>query len=118
MKMDRQAADTVFRRSFGAFFYRAFEILNPGQRLIENWHADALCYALEQMMAGESRNRLIINLPPRTLKSQIVSVCFVAWVLGQNPSARIICASYSLELFVQAIQKSWRTSSLATARLL
>jgi hypothetical protein len=98
MTMDRQAADTVFQQSFGAFFYRAFEILNPGQRLIPNWHIDAVCYATEQMVTGESAHRLVLNQPPRTLKSQIVSVCLPAWILGRNPCARIICASYSEDL--------------------
>jgi predicted phage terminase large subunit-like protein len=98
MKIDRQSADVVFRNSFGAFFYRAFEVLNPGKRLIPNWHIDSVCYATEQMVRGESGNRLVLNLPPRTLKTQIVSACLPAWILGRNPRARIICASYSEDL--------------------
>jgi predicted phage terminase large subunit-like protein len=98
MKIDRKVADAVYRTSFGAFCYRAFEVLNPAQALISNWHIDAVCYALEQMVGGESKNRLVLNMPPRTLKSSIVSVCLVAWLLGRNPGARIICASYSEEL--------------------
>jgi hypothetical protein len=46
MKTKRQIADAVFRNSFGAFCYRAFEVLHPGQQLIPNWHIDAVCYAL------------------------------------------------------------------------
>jgi hypothetical protein len=42
--------------------------------------------------------RLIVNLPPRSLKSYLVSVAWVAWLLGRKPSLRIICASYSEEL--------------------
>jgi predicted phage terminase large subunit-like protein len=42
--------------------------------------------------------RLIINLPPRSLKSHSVSVAFVAWLLGHDPSAQVICASYGQEL--------------------
>src|SRR6266849_6032183 len=92
MKVERQLADVLFRNSFGAFFYRAFEILNPEKRLIPNWHIEAVCHAVEQMVKGESGNRLVINLPPRTLKSQIVSVCLPAWLLGRDPAVRIICA--------------------------
>jgi predicted phage terminase large subunit-like protein len=98
MEATRKVADALFRMSFGAFFYRAFEFLNPGQRLVENWHVEALCYATEQMVIGESAKRLVINLPPQSLKSQIVSVALPAWMLGRNPAARIICVSYNEEL--------------------
>jgi hypothetical protein len=68
MKLDRNAADAVYRNNFGAFTYAAFEVVNPGQRLIANWHIDCLCYQLEKMVMGQSTNRLVLNLPPRTLK--------------------------------------------------
>jgi hypothetical protein len=42
--------------------------------------------------------RLIINLPPRCLKSHCASVAFVAWMLGHEPSKHIICASYAQDL--------------------
>jgi len=48
-------------------------------------------------MAG-ALPRLVLNLPPRTLKSFLVSVCLPAWLLGRDPSARIICASYAEDL--------------------
>src|SRR5260370_5225847 len=98
MKIDRDLADAVYRTHFGAFVYRAFEALNPGQRLIPNWHIDCICYQVQQMVAGEARKRLILNLPPRTLKSFIVSEALPAWLLGPGPSTPIICASYSDEL--------------------
>src|SRR5260370_31468759 len=50
------------------------------------------------MVPGDARKRLVLNLPPRTLKSFIVSVALPAWLLGRVPSTRIICASYSDEL--------------------
>jgi predicted phage terminase large subunit-like protein len=98
MKLDRNAADAVYRNNFGAFTYAAFEVVNPGQRLIPNWHIDCICYQLERMVMGQSTNRLVLNLSPRTLKSFVVSVCLVAWLLGRNPSSRIICASYAEDL--------------------
>jgi predicted phage terminase large subunit-like protein len=98
MKLDRKAADVVYRNHFGAFVYAAFKVINPGQTLIPNWHIDCLCYQLERMVTGQSSNRLVLNLPPRTLKSFIVSVCLPAWLLGRNPGSRIICASYAEDL--------------------
>ena len=40
----------------------------------------------------------MINLPPRSLKSFLVSIAWVAWMLGRNPSLEIVCASYSEDL--------------------
>jgi predicted phage terminase large subunit-like protein len=98
MNLDRKVADTVYRNNFGAFAYAAFMELNPGTRLIANWHIDAVCHQMQEMVMGRSRRRLVLNLPPRTLKSFLVSVCLPAWILGRNPAAKIICASYSEDL--------------------
>ncbi len=98
MQIDRKLADTVYRRHFGAFVYAAFEALNPSQRLVPNWHIDAVCYCIQQMVTGQNRKRLVLNLPPRSLKSLVVSVCLPAWLLGRDPGVRIICASYSQDL--------------------
>jgi predicted phage terminase large subunit-like protein len=98
MKIDRDLADAIYRTDFGAFTYRAFEALNPGQRLTPNWHIDCICFLIQLMVSGEARRRLVLNLPPRTLKSFIVSVALPGWLLGRVPSTRIICASYSDEL--------------------
>ena len=97
--VDRELLDGMYWSHFGAFTYQAYEALNPGPPLIPNWHIDAICQAaLQQMVTGDARKRLILNLPPRTLKSFIASVALPAWLLGRNPSTRIICASYSDEL--------------------
>ena len=98
MKIDRDLVDAIYRTDFGAFTYRAFEALNPGQRLTPNWHIDCICFLIQLMVSGEARRRLVLNLPPRTLKSFIVSVALPGWLLGRVPSTRIICASYSDEL--------------------
>src|ERR1700719_3777982 len=45
-----------------------------------------------------NRVRLIINLPPRHLKSLLASIAFPAWCLGHDPSAQILCVSYAQEL--------------------
>jgi hypothetical protein len=52
---------------------------------------------LEAVRRGEIK-RLIINLPPRHLKSHCVSVAFVAWLLGHDPTKQVICASYGQDL--------------------
>src|SRR3974390_929108 len=87
----------IVRRDFVAFAQRGFLELNPGQEFQYGWHLEAIASALEQCRTGKLR-RLIINVPPRSLKSHLGSVCFPAWLLGHNPSAQIICASYAQDL--------------------
>ena len=58
---------------------------------------DALSWNLNEVMAGRTR-RLIINMPPRHLKSLAVSVAFPAFLLGHNPRRRIVCISYANDL--------------------
>src|SRR6516162_5666819 len=98
MKFDRRIADALYRVSFGAFAYAAYEVLHPNKPLVPNWHIDCICHHLAAMEAEHLPTRLVVNLPPRSLKSYLVSVAWVAWLLGRRPSLRIICASYSEEL--------------------
>jgi len=97
-KLDRRLAGLIYHNSFGAFCCAAFRILNPSVQLEPNWHIDFLCHSIQNLATNQRGGRLNINLPPRSLKSFIISVCLPAWLLGRNPSARIICASYSEEL--------------------
>jgi len=64
---------------------------------MHNWHIEYISAHLEQIISGNNK-RLIINLPPRSLKSIIVSIAWPAWILGHNPSAKIIVASYAQDL--------------------
>lgn len=94
---DGRLLQAVLRSNFTAFVQKSFNTLSPGQMFIPNWHIDAITYQLERVRRGEVR-RLIINMPPRSLKSIMASVAFPAFVLGQTPWRRLICVSYSGEL--------------------
>ncbi len=91
-----QLYEAVLRRDFASFVGKAATSLVQGD-LAWNWHLDAICHALEQVRLGKTK-RLIINLPPRSLKSVIASVAFPAFVLGHDPRKRIICVSYAQDL--------------------
>jgi len=82
---------------FVAFNHRCFLELNPTTPFDPNWHIEVMCAGLEDCRHGKNR-RLIINVPPRSLKSLTASVAYVAWLLGHNPSAKIISASYGQDL--------------------
>jgi predicted phage terminase large subunit-like protein len=77
-----------------AFTEYAFGVVRPGVAFKSNWHLEAIAEKLSQVASGEVR-RLIITLPPRTLKSLCASVALPAWFLGRNPSERVIVTSYS-----------------------
>lgn len=87
----------LLRNDFRSFIERVFYQLHPSAPFLTNWHIDVMAAELEACLRGETR-RLIINMPPRSLKSMVVSVAFTAFWLGHNPSARIISASYGQDL--------------------
>src|SRR6201982_822629 len=62
-----------------------------------NWHIEAIAAKLADVRKGKIR-RLIINLPPRHLKSLLATIAFPAWCLGHDPSAQILCVSYAQDL--------------------
>jgi hypothetical protein len=73
-----------------------FGRLRPGVEFKPNWHIDAMAHKVGQVASGDIK-RLIITVPPRHLKSIIAPVALPAWYLGQNPSERVVCVSYSAE---------------------
>ena len=74
------------------FIEFAFGVVNPGTTFVPNWHLEAMAHALERCARGECK-RLIITIPPRYGKSLATSVAFPAWLLGIDPSLRIVCVS-------------------------
>jgi predicted phage terminase large subunit-like protein len=96
-KWEAEYFDGELRRSLASFITRSFLAVVPGQQYVHNWHIDAMAWHLEQCYRGAIK-RLVISLPPRSLKSICTSVAFPAWVLGQDPTKRILCASYTESL--------------------
>src|SRR5690606_29559986 len=91
------ALDLLAADHFPSFIARCFGTVDPGSLFLGNWHIDLMAEYLEAVRRGEIR-RLIINVPPRSLKSLTVSVAYPAWRLGHDPTLRIIVASYAHEL--------------------
>jgi hypothetical protein len=92
----RQAAHDDFQ----TFLRMVVATVSPGTVYQHNWHLDAIGAYLDACTKGEVK-RLIINLPPRMLKSITVSVAWPAWLLGHDPKARIMAASYAQSLSVK-----------------
>jgi len=88
------------RTDLASFTRRCFQLLAPGSRFQMNWHIPAMAYRLEQVRRGIIR-RLVINAPPRTLKSLMSSVAFPAFVLGHDPTKHVIGVSYASDLAIK-----------------
>src|SRR5712664_2384255 len=87
----------ILRSDLGYFAQRCFRELNPQAAFLPNWHIEVIAAKLAAVREGKIR-RLIINLPPRHLKSLLASTAFPAWCLGHDPSAQILCVSYAQDL--------------------
>jgi predicted phage terminase large subunit-like protein len=87
----------ILRNDLTSFIERSFYELNPQTTFMPSPYIELLVSTLEKCRTGKTR-RLIINLPPRTLKSHAASVAFPAWLLGHDPAKQIICVSYGQDL--------------------
>lgn len=83
-------------KSLSGFIREAWHVLEPSQPYIHGWHVDALCDHLEAVTAGKI-NRLLINVPPGTMKSLLTSVFWPAWEWGPKglPALRYLTTSYA-----------------------
>lgn len=97
--MIRRAAIQISRDNFFPFVWRVFETLqpHPDDHFEPAWHVRAMCHELDEVRRGDNK-RLVITLPPRCLKSITVAVAYVAYLLGHDPTTKIIVASYGLDL--------------------
>ncbi len=96
MNLTSREYEALLRNDFISFATAAFQQVVPSVYQ-HNWHHELIASYLIEMLNG-NKKRLIINLPPRSLKSFLISVALPAWILGRNPEAQIICVSYSNEL--------------------
>jgi len=87
----------ILRNDLMSFIERAFYELNPQTQFLHGPHIEMIASKLEACLQGKIR-RLIINQPPRGLKSHCASIAFPAWYLGHNPTGQLICASYGQDL--------------------
>lgn len=108
----------AYEKSFHAFVKAAWSWFDPAP-FQDNWHLQDLCMHMEQVARGAIR-RFLINVPPRTAKSNIISVCYPAWVWAQRekgpqsgPQVSFFYASYAEAL---AIEHSIKCRRLVESR--
>ena len=80
-------------KSFREFFKQAWHVIEPSTVFVPNWHIDAECDHAQAVTEGRVQN-LVVNQPPRTLKSTIWSVAWPAWEWIEHPETRWVFSSY------------------------
>ena len=81
-------------RSLSEFIVQAWAVIEPGTTFVDNWHIGLIAEHLQAINDGELR-RLIINIPPRHMKSIETTICYPAWTWTKRPEKRFIKVSYS-----------------------
>ncbi len=97
MMMSPEEYQAALRLDFMSFMVGSFYELNPQTELKVASYLEVMATKLEACRLGEIK-RLIVNLPPRHLKSHCVTIAFTSWLLAHDPSLQIISASYGQEL--------------------
>lgn len=100
---NRALLQITLREHLPSFIGKCFHTLEGGRPFQQNWHIDHIAHELHRVQRGDER-RLIINIPPRHLKSICVTVAYTAWALGRDPSLKIMTISYAQELTRQHTQ--------------
>lgn len=90
--MNTEAIKNMYRHDFSSFVRFSHQILNPHAAYLDNWHMQVMAEILTRIGQSEM-TRLIINVPPRMGKSLCASIAFPAWILGRDPTKKILCLS-------------------------
>ena len=101
MEINRARAE----ESLVEFIQQAWHVIEPAEPYVHGWHIDFICEHLEAITRGDDLddgtpyNRLLINVPPGTMKSLIVNVFWPSWEWGPCDMAhlRYVCAAHKVE---------------------
>jgi predicted phage terminase large subunit-like protein len=112
MISNQDVLPALLRNHFSMFLRFAVREIGGEGELQWNFHLDAIIHQLERVRKGDNL-RLIITIPPRHLKS-IMLIAWEAWMIGRNPAAKFICASYGADLsekharyFLKILLSAW-----------
>ncbi len=95
----------LFGNDFKCFLLKVFATIAPQEEFHDSWHINLLIAYLRAIEEGKIL-RLVINVPPRSLKSTIISVTWPVWLLAHKPHTKIIVASHSQGLSLKHARQS------------
>lgn len=84
----------IFAGSLAEYVRAAWAVIEPGTAYKHNWHIDAICDYLEAVTRGDL-TRIVFNLPPRYMKSTLISIMWPTWEWARTPESRWLFASYA-----------------------
>ena len=87
----------LVQTEFLAFAMKAFATLNKGRSLGNDKYLKLLAREPTRVAVGETK-RLVVSMPPRHCKTFMGSICLPAWILANNPSAKIVILTYGQDL--------------------
>lgn len=93
-RLERAVRKEQAERSLSEFIRQAWPVIEPGTAYVDNWHIGLIAEYLQAVNLGQLR-RLVVNIPPRQMKSIEVTVCYPCWTWTQRPEKRFIKVSYS-----------------------
>jgi predicted phage terminase large subunit-like protein len=106
IELMHQELKLLCENSFYSFVKTAFKIIHSDEEFVDNWHIKYLCDELQKEVERIIENKpkeknIIINIPPRSLKSFITTISLPAWSWIKKPSLKIISTSYSADLSIE-----------------
>jgi len=96
-KLNQAKLHSLLRQSPSLFFAHLFPKIEYIEDFKCPWHLHAISHQLLAMHKGRCR-RLILNAPPRSLKTSLANSYFIPWLLGKNPKTKIIVVTYGDDL--------------------
>jgi hypothetical protein len=112
--------EDLIRNDFPSFVRKAFYYDHGGTKLGREPYIDYLCLELDKVAKGETK-RLVINMPPRHLKTFLAAIYLPAWILAHDPSAKIMVITNNDKLteyityhMRHTLQSPWYMASFKT----
>lgn len=99
-RVQREVRRRLWKRDLKEFIRQAWPLVEPTREFQNNWHIERLCQLLQDVSDGKIK-RLLVNVPPGTMKSLLVSVLWPAWEWASHPELRFLSASYSSHLTIR-----------------
>lgn len=87
------------------FFKQSWHVIEGHTDFVDEWYLEEIAKSLEDCYCRKIKN-LLINLPPRKGKTNLISIAFPVWVWLHNPEEKFICASYTNSLALKIADKS------------
>lgn len=103
--VDKETFDALCRQKLNVYAARSIREIEPSIDYKHNWHIDCVSEHLQAVWDKEIK-RIIINIPPRTLKTHLSSISFPTWGFIHDPSVKFMLTSFKFELAKKMTRKS------------